>query len=132
MRWRHCPQRIRKFSALINSGRREAHHPGPATPEGIFPYAQQAFLIERYVHDLGGAPTSALAAPGSTALSAEQASPERPADLVKAHGGIEALHHIRDIFRSFHKKSAHRRGQPEPGAEDSARRMVGAGSMVLF
>jgi predicted transposase YbfD/YdcC len=66
-------------------------------PEGIFPYAQQAFLIERYVHDLGGAPISAIAALGITALSAAQAGPERLAHLVRDHWGIEALHHIRDV-----------------------------------
>ena len=66
-------------------------------PEGIFPYAQQAFLVERYVYDLDGALTSAVAALGITALSAEQAGPERLAGLVRDHWGIEALHHIRDV-----------------------------------
>ena len=66
-------------------------------PEGIFPYAQQAFLIERYVHDLHGAPTSAIATLGITALSAAQAGPERLAALVRGHWAIEALHHIRDV-----------------------------------
>ncbi|MGH3941946.1 MAG: ISAs1 family transposase [Pseudonocardiaceae bacterium] len=66
-------------------------------PEGIFPYAQQAFLVERYVYDLGGGLTSAVAALGITALSAEQAGPERLAHLVRGHWGIEALHHIRDV-----------------------------------
>jgi predicted transposase YbfD/YdcC len=66
-------------------------------PAGIFPYAQQAFLIERYVHDLSGALTSAIAALGITALSADQAGPERLANLVRGHWGIEALHHIRDV-----------------------------------
>jgi predicted transposase YbfD/YdcC len=66
-------------------------------PEGIFPYAQQVFLAERYVHDLNGALTSAAAALGITALSAGQAGPERLADLIRGHWGIEALHHIRDV-----------------------------------
>ena len=66
-------------------------------PEGIFPYAQQAFLVERYVHDLSGTLTSAVAALGITALSAEQAGPERLANLVRGHWAIEALHHIRDL-----------------------------------
>jgi predicted transposase YbfD/YdcC len=66
-------------------------------PEGIFPYAQQAFLVERYVHDLGSALTSAVAALGITALSAAHAGPERLATLVRGHWGIEALHHIRDV-----------------------------------
>jgi len=55
------------------------------------------FLIERYVHDLGGTLTSAIAALGITALSAAQAGPERLAHLVRNHWGIEALHHIRDL-----------------------------------
>lgn len=66
-------------------------------PDEIFPYAQQAFLVERYVHDLSGAPISAIAALGITALSTQQADPERLANLVRAHWGIEALHHIRDV-----------------------------------
>jgi predicted transposase YbfD/YdcC len=66
-------------------------------PAGIFPYAQQAFLIERYVYDLTGTLTSAIAALGITALSAEQAGPERLAHLIRNHWAIEALHHIRDV-----------------------------------
>ncbi|MGH3784642.1 MAG: ISAs1 family transposase [Pseudonocardiaceae bacterium] len=66
-------------------------------PNGIFPHAQQAFLVERYVHDLNGTLTSAVAALGITALPAAQAGPERLATLVRAHWGIEALHHIRDV-----------------------------------
>jgi predicted transposase YbfD/YdcC len=67
------------------------------TPDGIFPYARQAFLIERYVYDLTGTLTSAIAALGITAFTAEQAGPERLATLVRGHWGIEALHHIRDV-----------------------------------
>jgi predicted transposase YbfD/YdcC len=63
-------------------------------PEGIFPYAQQAFLIERYIHDLGGAPISAVATLGITALSADQAGPERLAHLVRGHWGIEVRHEV--------------------------------------
>jgi hypothetical protein len=42
-------------------------------------------------------PLRPAAALGITASSAEQASPERLADLVGAHWRIEALHHIRDV-----------------------------------
>jgi predicted transposase YbfD/YdcC len=66
-------------------------------PDGIFPHAQQAFLVERYVYDLTGTLTSAIAALGITALSADQAGPERLAHLVRGHWAIEALHHIRDV-----------------------------------
>jgi hypothetical protein len=58
-------------------------------PEGIFPYAQQAFLVERYVHDLTAALTSAIAALGITALPAAHAGPERLANLIRGHWGIE-------------------------------------------
>lgn len=64
-------------------------------PEGIFPYAKQVFLVERYVNDLDGTPKSAVAALGLTCLSAAQAGPERLATLVRGHWGIEALHWIR-------------------------------------
>jgi len=66
-------------------------------PEGIFPYAKQVFLVERYVADLAGTPKSAVAALGLTCLSAAQAGPERLATLVRGHWGIEALHWIRDV-----------------------------------
>lgn len=46
-------------------------------PEGIWPYARQVFLIERYTCDLQGNLTSAVAALGLTALSDAQASPDR-------------------------------------------------------
>lgn len=66
-------------------------------PEGIFPYAAQVFLIERYVHDLQGTPKSAVAALGLTCLSAAQAGPARLAGFVRGHWGIESLHWIRDV-----------------------------------
>lgn len=66
-------------------------------PEGIWPYARQVFLVERYVYDLAGTLTSAVAALGLTALSAAQADPERLNWLVRDHWGIEAMHWIRDM-----------------------------------
>ena len=65
--------------------------------EGIFPYAKQVFLVERYVADLTGTPKSAIAALGLTCLSAAQAGPGRLATLVRGHWGIEALHWVRDV-----------------------------------
>jgi len=64
-------------------------------PEGIWPYARQVFLAERYVRDLAGSPVSAVAALGLTALSPSQAGPERLNWLVRGHWGIESLHWIR-------------------------------------
>lgn len=55
------------------------------------------FLVERYVADLDGTPTSAATALGLTCLSATQASPERLATLVRGHWGIEALYWVRDV-----------------------------------
>lgn len=66
-------------------------------PAGIFPYAKQVFLVERYVTDLAGTPKSAVAALGLTCLSAAQAGPGRLATLVRGHWGIEALHWVRDV-----------------------------------
>ncbi|MCA1673517.1 MAG: ISAs1 family transposase, partial [Actinobacteria bacterium] len=66
-------------------------------PEQIFPYAKQAFLVERYVNDLDGTPRSAVATLGLTCLSAAQAGPARLATLVRGHWGIEALHWVRDV-----------------------------------
>lgn len=66
-------------------------------PDEVFPYARQAFLIERYVHRLDGTLTSAATALGITALSARQADPARLAALAREHWSIESLHWIRDV-----------------------------------
>lgn len=67
-------------------------------PEGIFPHARQAFLVERYVHDpQDGTLASAAAALGITCLSARQADPKQLATFVRGHWAIEALHWIRDV-----------------------------------
>jgi hypothetical protein len=66
-------------------------------PEGIWPYARQVFLVERYVYDLSGTLTSAVAALGLTALTAAQAGPQRLNWLVRDHRGIEAMHWLRDM-----------------------------------
>ena len=66
-------------------------------PEGIWPYARQVFLVERYVYDLSGTLTSAVAALGLTALTAAQAGPQRLNWLVRDHWGIEAMHWLRDM-----------------------------------
>jgi hypothetical protein len=66
-------------------------------PEGIFPYAKQVFLLERYVHDLDDTPRSAVAVRGLTCLSAAQAGPERLATLLRGHWGRESLHWVRDV-----------------------------------
>lgn len=67
-------------------------------PEDLFPYAAQAFLIERLVRNLDGSPRSAIAALGITSATAERAGPARIALGVRGHWGIEnKLHHVRDV-----------------------------------
>jgi hypothetical protein len=44
-------------------------------PDGIFPHAAQAFLIERHVADLHGNPKSDIAALGITSMTARRGSP---------------------------------------------------------
>lgn len=67
-------------------------------PEGIWPHAAQAFLVERYVRDLDGNPKSAIAALGITSLTSHRADPARIAVHVRQHWGIEnKLHWVRDL-----------------------------------
>jgi len=47
-------------------------------PEGIFPYAEQVFLVECYVHDLHGTLKSAVAALGLTCHAGQTARPGEP------------------------------------------------------
>src|SRR5439155_535045 len=76
-------------------------------PDGIFPHAVQAFLIERTVRDPhSGELRSAAAALGITSRSAERgATPEIIATAARGHWDIEVLHHIRDTTM---KEDAHR------------------------
>jgi hypothetical protein len=43
-------------------------------PEGIFPYAKQVFLVERYVNDLDGTARSAVAALGLMSMAMGKSS----------------------------------------------------------
>src|SRR5215470_5369848 len=76
-------------------------------PEGCFPYAAQAFLIERTIHDPHtGHLRSAAAALGITSRTPERgATPTVIATAARGHWGIEALHHVRDVTM---KEDAHR------------------------
>jgi predicted transposase YbfD/YdcC len=72
----------------------------PAPEDLPFPHVNQVWLIERYVTALDGTPSSAVAALGVTNLTADTASPERIAALVRNHWGIESLHWLRDtVYR---------------------------------
>jgi predicted transposase YbfD/YdcC len=68
-------------------------------PAGLFPYAAQAFLIERAVRDPHtGQPRSAAAALGITSRSPERGgTPTLIATAARSHWDIEALHHVRDV-----------------------------------
>ncbi len=61
-----------------------------------FPHVQQVFLLERYVTDLAGTPTSAVAVLGITSLTANRAGAATLAGAVRGHWGIECLHWLRD------------------------------------
>jgi predicted transposase YbfD/YdcC len=67
-------------------------------PDGIFPHAAQAFLIERHVADLRGNPRSAIAALGITSMTPQRGGPAAIAVHVRGHWGIEnKLHYVRDV-----------------------------------
>jgi hypothetical protein len=65
-------------------------------PPGLpFPHVSQAYLIERHVTALDGAPLSDVAALGVTSLDATRAGPETIAGLVRGQWAIESLHGLR-------------------------------------
>lgn len=70
----------------------------PAPDDLPFPHVHQVFLLERYVTDLTGAPTSAVAVLGVTSLTANQAGSPSLAVAVRGHWGIESLHWLRDTL----------------------------------
>jgi predicted transposase YbfD/YdcC len=83
----------------------------PAPPDLPFPHVEQVWLIERYVTDPAGTPTSAIAALGITNLPATHAGPAQLARLVRQHWGIEALHWLRDaVYREDHSRARTRSG----------------------
>ena len=67
-------------------------------PQGLFPYAAQAFLMERTIRDPhDGQLRSAAAALGITSRTPERGgTPEALARAARRHWDIEALHHVRD------------------------------------
>ncbi|MGH3711087.1 MAG: ISAs1 family transposase [Pseudonocardiaceae bacterium] len=68
--------------------------PAPDTLE--FPHAEQVFLAERYVADLHGNPTSAVAVLGLTSRPATRADPTQIAAALRGQWSIEnGLHYVR-------------------------------------
>ncbi|MGZ8802605.1 MAG: ISAs1 family transposase [Mycobacterium sp.] len=83
----------------------------PAPPDLPFPHVDQVWLIERYVTDLAGNPTSAIAALGVTNLHAHRTAPAEIARLVRDHWGVEALHWLRDtVYREDDSRARTRSG----------------------
>lgn len=70
----------------------------PAPDNPPFPHAHQVFLLERYVTDLAGTATSAVAVLGITSQTATRADAPSLADAVRGHWGIESLHWLRDTL----------------------------------
>ncbi|HEX4705960.1 MAG TPA: ISAs1 family transposase [Pseudonocardiaceae bacterium] len=70
----------------------------PVGDEVTFPFAAQAFLIERYVTDHVTCSASAVAALGVTSLTAAAADPPQIASYVRGHWHIENRPHwVRDV-----------------------------------
>lgn len=84
----------------------------PAPADLPFPHVNQAWLIERYVHDNTGTPVSAIAALGVTSLTHTRATPADIATLVREHWGIESLHWLRDTVYREDTSTAHTRSGP--------------------
>lgn len=83
----------------------------PAPPDLPFPHVNQVWLIERYVTDTTGTPTSAIAALGVTNLPAHRVGPADLAGFVRDHWGIESLHWLRDtVYREDHSRARTRSG----------------------
>ncbi len=100
-------------------------------PEGLFPYAAQAFLIERHVRNLDGSPRSAVAALGITSATEDRAGPGRIAASVRGHWGIEnKLHWVRDVTYGEDASRVRTRNAPQnmaslPGDRRPARKRLG-------
>ncbi|MEU5852720.1 ISAs1 family transposase [Saccharopolyspora shandongensis] len=70
----------------------------PVPKDIDFPYAAQAFLIERYVTDTNTGKNSAVAVLGITSLTATRADSTQIAGNVRQYWGIEnKLHYVRDV-----------------------------------
>jgi predicted transposase YbfD/YdcC len=64
---------------------------------GLFPHAEQVFLLERYIYTLDGKPLGAVAVLGITNLTPAQADPADLLAYVRGHWSVESLHWLRDV-----------------------------------
>ena len=74
-----------------------------------FPQVKQVFLVERYSYGTDGEPLGAVAVPGITSLSSEQAGPGDPLVYLRGHWSIEMRHYVRDVVLG---EDASRAGRP--------------------
>jgi len=87
-----------------------------------FPHAAQVLQVTRKTRDLHTNNWWAVTVYAITSLSFELARPARPADLLRGHWAIEALHHIRDgHLRQGRLAGPHRRG---PGVMAALRNLA--------
>ena len=84
----------------------------PAPDDLPFPHIHQVFLLERYVTDVAGKPTSAVAVLGITSQTANQAGAPSLAEAVRGHWGIESLHWLRDTVYREDDSTVHTRSGP--------------------
>ena len=95
----------------------------PATPTiaGLFPHAEQVFLLERYIYTLDGEPLGTVAVLGITNLTTQQADPAALTAYVRGHWSVESLHWLRDaVF-----------GEDDSRMSTAARAMTALRNMVI-
>ena len=119
--WRQVP--IADHTRDRGHGRVELRRLQVTTVTGLdFPHATQAIRITRRVRALGSRRWRTVTVYAITSLTAGQASPARPADWIRGHWGIEALHHIRDT--TFAEDASQTRTGTTPRAMASLRNLA--------
>jgi predicted transposase YbfD/YdcC len=84
----------------------------PAPEDLPFPHVHQVFLLERYVTDVTGKPTSAIAVLGITSQTTNQADAPSLAAAIRGHWRIESLHWLRDTVYREDDSTVHTRSGP--------------------
>jgi predicted transposase YbfD/YdcC len=95
--------------------------PAGDTIAGLFPHAEQVFLLERYLYTLDGTPLGAVAVLGITNLTPAQADPAALAAYVRGHWSVESLHWLRDVVF----------GEDDSRMSTAARAMTALRNMVI-
>lgn len=68
--------------------------PATSLARSLFPHVEQVFLVERYSCAPSGILLSAVAVPGITSLTAEQAGPGELLACLRGHWSIEMHHYV--------------------------------------